>query len=151
VAASKAASPVTPEALLAGLPPDRAEALAHARQLVNDALPPGYGEGVAGKMIVWTVPLERYPDTYNKQPLQLAALAAQKNHNALYLMGLYLSEERVREFEQAYAAAGKKLDMGKSCLRFRHADELCDAAVRAAIAAVPVETYIRGYEAARHS
>ncbi len=149
--ASKPGASVTPEALLAGLPPDRAQALAHARQLVNDALPPGYEEGVAGKMIVWSIPLERYPNTYNKQPLQLAALAAQKNHNALYLMGLYLSEERVREFEQAYAAAGKNLDMGKSCLRFRHPDELCDAAVRAAIAAVPVETYIRDYEAARHS
>jgi hypothetical protein len=148
---AKASASVTPEALLAGLPPERSEALAHARQLVNDALPLGYHESVEGKMIVWSVPLERYPDTYNKQPLQLAALAAQKNYNALYLMGLYLSDERVREFQQAYAAAGKKLDMGKSCLRFRTADELCDAAVSAAIAAVPVETYIRDYDAARHS
>jgi hypothetical protein len=149
--AAKAAPSVTPEALLAGLPPDRAQALAHARQLVNDALPPGYQESVAGKMIVWSIPLERYPDTYNKQPLQLAALAGQKNHNALYLMGVYLSPDRTAALQQAYAAAGKKLDMGKSCLRFRHADDLCDAAVRAAISAVPIETYIRDYEAARHS
>jgi hypothetical protein len=151
VGASKPGASVTPEALLAGLPPDRAETLAHARKLVNDALPPGYEEGVAGKMIVWSVPLERYPDTYNKQPLQLAALAAQKNHNALYLVGAYLSPERTQALAQAYAAAGKKLDMGKSCLRFRTIADLCDQAVSAAISAVPVETFIRDYEAARHS
>ncbi|CAA9507365.1 MAG: hypothetical protein AVDCRST_MAG09-1137 [uncultured Sphingomonas sp.] len=146
------ASPLSlPEALLAGLPPERAEALAHARQLVNDALLPGYEESVSGKMIVWSIPLSRYPNTYNKQPLQLAALAAQKNHNALYLMCTYMSPERMAALQQAYTAAGKKLDMGKSCLRFRTADELCDKAVSAAIAAVPVETYIRDYEAARHS
>ena len=149
--ASKPGASVTPEALLAGLPPERADALAHARRLVNDALPPGYEENVAGKMIVWSIPLERYPNTYNKQPLQLAALAVQKNYNALYLMGVYQSAERTAALQQAFATAGKKLDMGKSCLRFRSTDELCDAAVREAIAAVPVETYIRDYEAARHS
>ena len=149
--AAKAPQPSSPEALLAGLPPDRAAAIAHARDLVNSALPPGYEESVQGKMIVWSVPLKRFPDTYNKQPLQLAALAAQKSHNALYLMCSYMSEERTRELRRAYAAAGKKLDMGKSCLRFRRADELCDEAITDAIAAVPVETYIRDYEAARHS
>lgn len=118
---------------------------------MNGALPPGYRESVQGKMIVWAIPLDRYPDTYNKQPLQLAALAAQKNHNALYLMGLYMSPERTRRFEDACRAAGKTLDMGKSCVRFRSAEDLCDEAVREAIAAVPVETYIADYEAARHS
>ena len=142
-------SPVTPDALIASLEPDRAAALSHARDLVNSALPPGYAEGVQGKMIVWTIPLGRYPNTYNKQPLQLAALAAQKSYSALYLMGLYMSEERVRRFEEAYRAAGKALDMGKICVRFRSAEDLCDKAVRDAIAAVPVDTYIRDYEASR--
>ena len=104
---------------------------------------------MSGKMIVWQVPLSRYPKTYNKQPLQLAALAAQKNHNALYLMCHYASPRRAAAFEEAYRIAGKKLDMGKSCLRFRGPEDLCDEAIAQAIAAVPVETFIADYEAAR--
>jgi hypothetical protein len=132
-----------------GLAPERAAAFRHARELVNSALPDHYVEGIAGKMIAWTIPLELYPRTYNGQPLQLAALAAQKNYNALYLIGLYMSDERLARFRDAYAAAGIKLDMGKSCVRFRTATELCDAAITEAIAAVPVDCYIAEYEAVR--
>ncbi|MFC7536468.1 DUF1801 domain-containing protein [Sphingomonas sp. GCM10030256] len=134
---------------IAGLEPERGALLAQVRAIVNQALPDGYRESFAPRMITWSIPLETYPDTYNKQPLALAALAAQKNHNALYLMGLYLSPQRSRAFEQAYAAAGKRLDMGKSCLRFKRREDLCEAAIRDAIAAVPVDTYIRDYEATR--
>lgn len=147
--AAAAPLPGTAEALLAGLPPERAAALRHVRDLVNAALPPGYEEGVAGKLITWSIPLSRFPKTYNKQPLQLAALGAQKSHNALYLMGLYLSEDRSGRFEQAFAAAGKSLDKGKSCVRFRDPNDLDDAAITDAIASLPVDTYIAEYEASR--
>ena len=149
---SEAANPSAaslPVAASADLEPERAADLAHVRGLVNAAIPPGYVESMQGKMIVWSIPLERYPTTYNKQPLQLAALAAQKNYSALYLTGLYLSAERTRRFEQAFAAAGKKLNMGKSCVRFRSAAELDEAAVRDAIASLPVDDYISEYEASR--
>ncbi|WP_199792400.1 DUF1801 domain-containing protein [Allosphingosinicella vermicomposti] len=85
MASSEAA---TPEAYIAALPTERAAAIAHVRDLVNANLPDGYVEGMNWGMIVWEVPLSRYPDTYNKQPLGYAALAAQKSHYALYLNGI---------------------------------------------------------------
>ena len=148
MAAASSAAPL-PAAVRAGLSEERAADLAHVRALVNEALPTGYVESVAGKMIVWSIPLSRYSNTYNKQPLQLAALAAQKNYSALYLMGLYMSPERTRRFEQGFAAAGKKLDMGKSCVRFRSAANLDDVAIREAIASLSVDDYVAEYEATR--
>jgi uncharacterized protein YdhG (YjbR/CyaY superfamily) len=149
VAAADTPATPLPDAMSSGLAKERIAALAYVRNLVNDALPPGYVEGVQGKMIVWSIPLERYPRTYNKQPLQLAALAAQKNHNSLYLTGLYMSPERTRRFERAFAASGKKLDMGKSCVRFRSAEELDDDAISEAIASLSVDDYLAEYEASR--
>ena len=139
----------TPDVWLAGLPPERTATLAGVRDLVNAALPEGYVERVAGSMLVWEVPLARYPDTYNKQPLMLAALAAQKNHNALYLVCAYTDPARDARLRDAYAKAGRKIDMGKSCLRFRKRDEVLDEAVSEIIAETTVETLIAGYEASR--
>src|SRR5687768_18615754 len=127
---SKAA---TPEAYLAELPPERAELIGRVRDLVNANLPPGYVERMSWGMIGWELPLETYPDTYNGQPLVYAALAAQKNHNALYLNCAYASEERTERLRKAYAAAGKKLDMGKSCVRFKKADDLAEDVLAEAI------------------
>jgi len=139
----------TPDVCLARLPPDRAATLADVRDLVNAALPDGYAERVAGSMLVWEVPLARYPDTYNKQPLMLAALAAQKNHNALYLICAYADAARDARLRDAYARAGRRIDMGKSCLRFRKREDVLDDAVSAIIAETTVETLIAGYEASR--
>jgi hypothetical protein len=75
-------------------------------------------------MIVYEVPLSRYPDTYNGQPLCYAALAAQKNHAAVYLMSAYGNPAVVRELKDGFRKAGRKLDMGKSCIRFRRAEDL---------------------------
>jgi len=143
---SKAA---TPEAYIAELPPEGAELIAHVRDLVNANLPDRYVERMNWGMISWEVPLERYPNTYNGQPLTYAGLAAQKNHNALYLNCAYSSEQEERKLREAYAAAGKKLDMGKSCLRFKRRDDLVEEAIAAAIASTPVEEFIAQYEAAR--
>ncbi|HUE79706.1 MAG TPA: DUF1801 domain-containing protein [Sphingomicrobium sp.] len=119
----------TPEAYLVELEPARAAEIARVRDAVNAAMPDGFEERMAWGMISWDVPLEVSGPTYNKQPLVYAALAAQKNYNALHLNGIYVSEERSRRLVQAFANAGLKLDMGKSCIRFRKADDLAMDAV----------------------
>jgi uncharacterized protein YdhG (YjbR/CyaY superfamily) len=143
---SKAA---TPDAYIAELPPERAALVARLRDLINAHIPPGYEERMSWGMIGWEVPLSRYPDTYNKQPLVYAALAAQKNYTALYLNCVYASAERTERLKAAWAAAGKTLDMGKSCLRFRRAEDVAEAALAEAIAAVTVDAFIAEYEASR--
>ena len=80
--------------------------IAAVRDVVNSALPPGYREGMGFGMIGWVIHLKEYPGTYNRQPLVYAGLAAQKNHNSLYLNCVYASEERTRRLRQAWAAAG---------------------------------------------
>lgn len=102
-------------------------------------------------MIGWVIPLEHYPDTYNRQPLSYAGLAAQKQHNSLYLNCIYASKERAERLKTAFAAAGKKLDMGKSCIRFKRVDDLALDAVGEEIASTTPEQFIRIYEEARAS
>ena len=143
---SKAA---TPEDYIAELPAERAALVAHVRDLVNANLPAGYREGMGYGMIGWVLPLETYPDTYNGKPLVYAGLAAQKNHTALYLNCVYASEERTERLRAAYAAAGKKLDMGKSCIRFKRREDLAEDVLAETIRSVPVEAFIAEYEAAR--
>ena len=134
---------------LSELPPERAKVIAHVRDLVNQALPDGYREGIGYGMIGWVVPLEDYPDTYNGQPLIYAGLAAQKNHFALYLNCVYSSPERTERLKSAFAEAGKKLDMGKSCIRFKRVGDLPEMAVAAEIASATPEQFIAINEAAR--
>jgi uncharacterized protein YdhG (YjbR/CyaY superfamily) len=143
---SKAA---TPDAYIAELPPERVELVSRLRALVNANIPPGFEERMSWGMIGWELPLETYPDTYNKQPLVYAALAAQKNHTALYLNCVYASAERTESLRAAWAAQGKTLDMGKSCLRFKRWSDVAEDALAKAIAAVPVDTFIAEYEASR--
>jgi uncharacterized protein YdhG (YjbR/CyaY superfamily) len=143
---SKAA---TPEAYIAELPPERAALVGHVRDLVNANLPDGYVERMNWGMISWELPLERYPNTYNGQPLVYAGLAAQKNHTALYLNCVYASEERRRRLAEAYEAAGKKLDMGKSCIRFKRSDELAGEVLAATIRSIPPDQFIADYERSR--
>ena len=136
---------------LAELPADRRDELERVRNLINSALPDGYREGMGYGMIGWVVPLERYPATYNKQPLAYAGLAAQKNYNSLYLNCVYASKERAERLKSAFAAAGKKLDMGKSCIRFKRAEELALDAIGDEIASTIPDEFIRIYEEARSS
>jgi len=143
---SKAA---TPEAYIAELPPDRAALVSRLRDLVNANLPPGYVEKMSWGMIGWEVPLDTYPDTYNGQPLVYAGLAAQKNHTALYLNCVYASEERTKRLKAAWAAAGKRLDMGRSCLRFNRPEDVADEVLAETIRSIPVEAFIAEYEAGR--
>ena len=133
---------------LAELPADRRAEIERIRDVINDALPDGYVEGIGYGMIVWFIPLEHYPDTYNKQPLGYAALAAQKNYNSLYL-SCYYSKERSKKFKADFEAAGKKLDMGKSCVRFKRADELALDVIAAEIASFTPDEFIPAHEEAR--
>src|SRR4051812_46036638 len=104
----------TVDAYLASLPEEKRTAISTIRDLVLRSLPPGYEEGMAFGMIYYSIPLSRYPDTYNKQPLGYVGLAAQKNFNAIYLMGVYGDPVRAQRFKDGFARAGKKLDIGKS-------------------------------------
>ena len=137
------------EAYLAELPPQRRDVVASVRDLVNASLPPGYVETMAYGMIAWVVPLARLADTHNGQPLSYVALAAQKNNYALYLACDSMGASADETLRAAYAKAGRKLDMGKSCLRFKRREDLFDEAVARLIGASPVEQTIRRYQASR--
>lgn len=132
----------TPEAYLSGLPDDRREALEAVRAVVLDRLPDGIVETMNWGMVTYEVPLATYPDTYNGQPLAYAALASQKNHMAVYLMGIYGSPELATQFEEAYRATGKRLDMGRSCVRFKRLEDLPLDVVGDAIGALTLEEFL---------
>lgn len=131
---------------LAQLPADRRASIERVRAVVNAHLPPGYEEGMQYGMIGWYVPLARYASTYNGQPLCLASLASQKQHLSLYLMTVYGGKEIERFLRAGFQAAGKKLDLGKSCVRFKTADALALDVIGATIAKLSVEQYIAAYE-----
>ncbi len=139
----------TPEAYLAELPPERAGLVSRLRDLINANLPDGYVERMNWGMINWEVPSERYPDTYNAQPLVYAGLAAQKNYTALYLNCVYGSEERTERLKAQWAASGRKLDMGKTCLRFKRAEDVAEEVLAETIRSIPVDRFIAEYEAGR--
>ncbi len=136
----------TVEQYLAELPADRRETIATVRSVILENLPDGYVESMNWGMIAYEVPLETYPDTYNKQPLAFAALASQKNHMAVYLAGIYISDDARDEFEKAYRATGKRFDVGKSCVRFRKLEDLPLDLIGETIASVPVDRFIERVE-----
>ena len=136
---------------LAELPDDRRAAIEAVRKVIRKNLPKGYEEGMQYGMIGYYVPHELYPPGYHcdpKQPLPFAGLASQKNHMAVYLTCQYGDAKREEWFRNAWAKTGKKLDMGKSCIRFKRVDELALDVLGEAIARVPPAAYIKHYEAA---
>ena len=139
----------TVEEYLDELTDDRRETVEAVRDIVNSNLPDGYEETVQFGMISYVVPLERYPKTYNRQALQYAALASQKNYVSLYLMNVYGNEETERWFVDRHRASGKRLDMGKACVRFKSIDDLPLDLIGETIARTPVDDFIALYEKAR--
>lgn len=137
------------EQYLDGLDAERRELVEKVRRLINENIPAGYSEGIGFGMISWTVPLETYPDTYNKQPLMYAGLASQKNYVSLYLMCTYSSEPRRQHFEDAVRASGMRVNLGKSCVRFKRLEDLPIEAVAETIASTSVEAFIADYESAK--
>lgn len=131
------------------LPADRRKEIAKVRSVVRKNLPKGYREAMGFGAICYEIPLERYADTYNKKPLGYAGLAAQKNFNTLYLMGAYGDPKQRKRLEAAFRESGKTMDMGKSCLHFRKADDLPLEAIGEIIASTPPDRMIELYEEAR--
>ena len=95
------------------------------------------------------MPLKRYPNTYNGQPLPYVGLGAQKLFYAVYLNCIYIEPELMREFRAAFERAGKKVDMGKSCVRFKRVEDLPLDAIAKVVAATSVEEFIAYYEKSR--
>lgn len=139
----------TVDEYLKQLPDDDRKVLSAVRKVVRANLPKGYEEAMANGMIGYGIPLSTYPKTYNKQPLSYVALAAQKNHYALYLMCAYMDAAQTKALEDGFRKAGKKLDMGKSCIRFKSLDDIPLDVVGEVVASTPVERYIEIYEGTR--
>lgn len=139
----------TPAAYLASLPPERRKVVKAVRALVKKRLPRGYVETMTWGMLSYEVPLRLYPDTYNGQPLMYLALAAQKNNYALYLTSATQNAGLMAKLAAAYESAGRRLDMGKGCLRFKTLEELPLDVIGEIVASTPVERSIELAEAAR--
>lgn len=134
----------TVEAYLASLPEDRRSALQVVRKVILANLDPGFEEGMQYGMIGYYVPHRIHPAGYHcdpKQPLPFAGLASQKQAMSLYLLGLYGDDGERARFEAAWKATGKKLDMGKSCLRFRKVEDLALDVIGATLRRVTARGY----------
>ncbi len=131
------------------LPAERREAISAIRQVILEHLPAGYEETMNWGMITYQVPLTTYSDTYNGQPLMLAALASQKNHMAIYLTGIYMDEAARQVFEAVYRATGKRYNAGKSCVRFRKLDDLPLELIGETIGAFGIEEFVARVETAQ--
>src|ERR1019366_1982424 len=139
----------TIEEYLRELPKDRRTAIGAVRGVILANLPKGYVECMCYGMIGYVVPHSLYPTGYHcdpRLPLMLANLASQKNHMALYLMTVYGDPETEHWFRQAWQAAGKKLDMGKCCVRFKRLEDVPLDVIGQVIACVPVKEYIARVE-----
>ena len=128
------------------LPPERASVIRAVRKTILDHLPKGYVERMNWGMISYEIPLKTYPDTYNKQPLSYAGLAAQKNNYSLYLMGLYWNKEHENWFVNEFKKKKLKLNMGKSCIRFSKLEDLPLDVIGKAVSRISVKEYIAHYE-----
>ena len=139
----------TVEEYLSEQTPERRESMETMRKLILDNLPSGFEEVMQYGMIAYVIPLERYPVTYNKQALQNVALASQKNYMSVYLMNVYGDQETAHWFEEEFRASGKKLNMGKCCVRFKRPEDLPLDLIGKAVARTSVDGFIEVYEKAR--
>jgi len=139
----------TVEEYLRGLPEDRRAAISAVREVILANLPKGYAERMQYGMISYVVPHSIYPAGYHckpTDPLPYAMLGSQKNHMAIYLMCVYGDAKTEQWFRKAYQASGKKLDMGKSCVRFKKIEDLPLKVIGQVVARVPVKNYIARVE-----
>ncbi|MCU0228548.1 MAG: DUF1801 domain-containing protein [Bryobacterales bacterium] len=148
-----AAKPSSIVDYLDSLPEDRRGALLQVMAVIRQNLPEGYEEGMQYGMVGYYVPHRLYPAGYHtnpKEPLPFLSLASQKNHMALYLFCVYTASSE-EAFRQAWKRSGKKLDMGKSCVRFKKVDDLALDVIGEWIRAMPVPRFVAAYEASRLS
>lgn len=134
---------------LAELPADRRAAIAAVRKVILANLDSDYAEGMQYGMIGYHVPHSLYPPGYHcdpRQPLPFAALASQKNYMSIYLGCVYGNSEHEQWFRKAWLATGRKLDMGKSCIRFKRLEDVALDVVGESIRRVPAKQYVAYYE-----
>jgi hypothetical protein len=136
----------TVQAYLDALPAESRAVLSAVRDVVLQHLPAGYQETMNWGMISYEIPLALYPRTYNGQPLSYAGLAAQKKHYAIYLMAVYGDPGQEARLREGFTQAGKKLDMGKSCVRFRKLEDLPLDLIGEVIGGTPPDEFIALYE-----
>lgn len=145
---SKATSP---EQYIQELPEDRVEAVTKLRKVINDNLPKGFKEEMSYGMIGYVVPHEIYPAGYHcspKLPLPFMSFASQKNSVNFYHMGIYAKPELLNWFTTEYPKhATSKLDMGKSCIRFKKMDQIPFDLIGELVQKMTVEDWIKCYEA----
>jgi len=139
----------TVDGYLSELSPDQRKAITVVRKVIQKHLPRGYEETVNWGMISYEIPLSRYSSTYNKQPLSYLALAAQKSYNAIYMMRASGDKAQENKLRDAFEKQGKKLDMGKSCIRFKSADDLPLDAIGELVASTKPDEWIAIFESSR--
>src|SRR3972149_3512236 len=142
---------VTVQQYLAELPEDRRAALQAVREVMLKNLDKDYEEGMQYGMIGYYVPHRVFPAGYHcdpRQPLPFAALASQKGYMSLYMMSAYGEGDEEDWFRKAWARTGKKLDMGKCCIRFRKVEDLALEVIGEAIRRVPARAYLPHYQSA---
>lgn len=140
----------TVEEYLAGLPADRRAALETVRDTINRNRPAGVEEGVQYGMIGWYVPHAVYPHGYHcdpKEPLPFASLASQKAHMAVYMFCAYVDGDAAAWIQDEAKKRGVKLDMGKSCIRFKKVEDVPLDLIGEAIARMTTEGFVARYEA----
>ena len=140
----------TVEEYISELPEERTSDIKAARNLIIENLPKGYVETMQYGMITYVIPIDRYPNTYNGLPLGYISLSSQKNYMSLYLMNVYSNKEIESNFKNRYIASGKKLDMGKSCVRFKKLEDLPLDLIGETIALTSVDDFIEVYEESRN-
>ena len=142
----------TPEQYLSELPEDRKEAMLQLRNAIKENLPPGFEEVISYGMLGYVVPHSIYPSGYHcnpKLPLPFINLASQKNFIAIYHMGIYANKNLESWFVSEYPKHVKtKIDMGKSCIRFKKMDDIPFDFIGELASKVSVEDWISNYEKA---
>ena len=140
----------TVEDYMEALPPDRKETITKLRKIIQDNLPEGFEENFSYGMIGYVIPLSRYPRGYHAkkdEPLPFLSLASQKNYIALYHMGLYAKKELEDWFREEYTKRiSSKLDMGKSCIRFKNLQNIPYDLIAELCSKITVNEYITAYE-----
>lgn len=139
------------EDYIAQCPEDRQGALNLLRKAILSKLPEGFQEGIGYGMVGYSVPHSIYPAGYHcdpKQPLPFASFASQKNFIAFYHMGLYGMPELMKWFMDEYTKVAKgKIDMGKSCIRFKKPDQIPFDLIAELMSKVSSQEWIDFYEA----
>jgi predicted aldo/keto reductase-like oxidoreductase len=139
----------TAQKYLEELDTERREIIENIRKIILERIPKGFVEEMQYGMICYNIPIEKYPNTYNKKALTIAAIASQKNYISLYLMGIYADKEMEKWFKGEMNQSNKKMKMGKSCINFKKIEDLDLELIKKVIEKITPEKYIQMYEKSR--